>query len=80
MSQLKNRLKRMENRVGVEEQDIIVILPGENEESKLSEFERKHPGAPPPKVLAVQFVKSMTGTRFGGESGLAGLKGAPGPS
>jgi hypothetical protein len=59
MSQLKNRLKKMENRVGVEKkQDIIVVLPGENEESKLSEFKRKHPDAPPPKVLAVCFVAS----------------------
>ena len=56
MFQLKNRLKKMENRVGVGKQDIIVILPGENKEGKLSEIKRKYPGAPPPKVLAVRFV------------------------
>lgn len=57
MSQLKNRLKKMENRVGIEKQDIIVVFPGENEESKLSEFKQKYPGALPPKVLVVCFVE-----------------------
>jgi hypothetical protein len=61
MFQIKNRLKKMENRVGILKQGTIVVLPGENKESKLSEYKKKFPGAPPPKVIAVQFVKSMTG-------------------
>ena len=47
----------MERRVGPEHKDTILLLPGVTAEGKLSEYRRKHPDAPEPDFIVIQFVE-----------------------
>ena len=59
MQKLKSRIQRMEKQlIPPLHRGAILVLPGDDENFLIQEYQHQHPGQPMPRIMRIDFVKS----------------------
>jgi len=61
MRKLEFRIERLEEKLSYgPNDDVIMVLPGDNEEEMLREYQQQNPGQPLPGIIRINFVKAKS--------------------